>query len=155
MNDDFTLLQHKENLTDEENELLAAAEDALDHAYAPYSNFRVAAAILMEDGTIITGVNQENAAYPAGLCAERVALYRAGAELPGMKIRCMAITARPPGNDPFPGITPCGGCRQVMMEFVNRQEKSFRLIMPLKNNTWLRVNKAEALLPFGFRTKTL
>jgi len=155
MSEDFTILHHRSKLTEEEVALLEAAEASLEHAWAPYSNFRVAAAILMEDGTIITGVNQENAAYPAGLCAERVALYRAGAEMPGINIRCMAITARPPGDEPFPGITPCGGCRQVMLEFVNRQNKTFHLIMPLKNQTWLRVNKAEALLPFGFRTKTL
>jgi len=155
MNEDFAILHHRTALTDEEAALLSAAEDALDHAYAPYSNFRVSAALLMEDGSIITGVNQENAAYPAGLCAERVALYRAGASMPGMKIRRMAVTARPPGDEPFPGITPCGGCRQVMLEFVHRQNETFGLIMPLKNDKWLRVHNAEALLPFGFRTKTL
>ena len=155
MNDDFAIIHHRTSLTDEESALLTAAEEALDDAYAPYSDFRVAAAILLQDGSILTGVNQENAAYPAGLCAERVALYRAGASMPGMKILRMAVTARPPAGEPFPGITPCGGCRQVMLEFVHRQKESFGLIMPLKNDTWLRVYKAEALLPFGFRTKTL
>lgn len=155
MNEDFITLHHRTSLTDEESELLRTAEAALDHAYAPYSQFRVAAAVLLEDGSILTGVNQENAAYPAGLCAERVALYRCGAEMPGMKIRRMAITARPPGDEPFPGISPCGGCRQVMMEFVHRQNDTFELIMPLKNETWLRVKRAEALLPYAFGTKTL
>lgn len=155
MTDDFIILHHRSKLTDEENELLAAAEAALENSYAPYSHFRVAAALLMEDGTIITGVNQENAAYPAGLCAERVALYRAGAELPNVKINRMAITFRSDREDTTEGISPCGGCRQVMMEFIHRQNQSFALIMPLTNDTWLRVLNAEALLPFGFRTKTL
>jgi cytidine deaminase len=154
MEEDFITIHHRSSLTDEENELLQAAEAALDHSYAPYSNFRVGAAVLLEDGSIITGVNQENAAYPSGLCAEQVALYRCGAAMPGMKVLRMAITARPPGDEPFPGISPCGGCRQVMMEFVHRQKETFGLIMPLKNGIWLRVKRAEALLPYAFGTKT-
>lgn len=154
MEKDFEILNTRNQLTDLEENLLVAAENVLQFSYSPYSSFRVATALLTDDGSIVTGVNQENASYPAGLCAEQVALYRMGIEFPGQKIRLLALTASQAGTQAFHGVSPCGICRQVMIEFVHRQGDTFGLIMPMADGKWLRVKRVEALLPFGFTTKT-
>jgi cytidine deaminase len=102
---------------------------------------------------IITGVNQENASSPAGLCAEQVALYRKGAAYPEQDIETIAIVARKESGDSVP-ISPCGNCRQVMAEFVHRQNKSFSVLMNWKNGSWLKILEMEDLLPFSFTAKS-
>lgn len=131
--------------------LVEAARAALLHAYAPYSRFRVGAALLLEDGVIVTGNNQENAAYPSGMCAERVALYYAGASQSGKRILALALASEGDLIDPAACISPCGACRQVMSETEQRQQQPFRLILTAQNgHTFLFESAADLLIfPFG------
>ncbi|MEO5603660.1 MAG: cytidine deaminase [Cyclobacteriaceae bacterium] len=149
----FVLVSHLEDLDPESKYLAHKAKDASNHAYAPYSKFQVGAAVLLEDGTIVTGTNQENAAYPSGMCAERVALYSAIAQFPESKITKMAVVARRKGFKELVPATSCGPCRQVMLEFEVRQEKPFEVIMQTQDHQWVKAPSAESLLPFSF-TKT-
>ena len=105
-------------LAQEDRELVEAAMKATDGSYAPYSHFHVGAAIRMEDGTVVTGANQENAAFSSGTCGERSACFAAGAHFPGMAMRAIAIAART-DNGLFQAkpISPCGACRQVLLEY--------------------------------------
>ena len=153
---EYIVYNHSDELTDSERELIAAANEALPHSYAPYSTFHVACAIRLDNGEVVTGVNQENASSPAGLCAEQVALYRKGIAFPDARVLAMAVVAQSEKhpNDP-PAISPCGICRQVMLEFVHRQEHSYPVIMQAGNNSWIKVLKMESLLPFGFTANSL
>jgi cytidine deaminase len=135
--------------------LIARAEAALPYAYAPYSGFHVAAALLLSNGVIVTGTNQENAAYPAGMCAERVALFAVAAQYPGEQIRKMVVVARRAGGNQFSPATSCGSCRQVMLEFEHRQSKPFEVIMLERSGAWLHAQSAAALLPFSFNKSNL
>ena len=135
--------------------LIANAVAALAHAYAPYSAFHVAAALLLDNGVIVTGTNQENAAYPAGMCAERVALFTAASQYPGENIRKMAVVARRAGSPEFSPATSCGSCRQVMLEFEHRQAKPFEVIMLERPGSWLHARSAASLLPFSFNKSNL
>ncbi|MDE7180653.1 MAG: cytidine deaminase [Muribaculaceae bacterium] len=100
--------------------LIDAAKEMTAGSYAPYSNFNVGAAILLEDGTIVRGANQENAAYPSGICAERTACYQAGALHPGVAMKRIAIAAATDGKFQKNPISPCGACRQALMEYENK-----------------------------------
>lgn len=152
---DFTILENPGELDEESRQLLEQAKKSLSHAYAPYSNFRVATAVLLEDGTIVTGTNQENAAYPSGMCAERVALYAVAAQHPGKKIKKLLVIARF-GNEPnLSPATSCGPCRQVMLEFEQRQDEPFEVIMQNQQHRWVKARSAEALLPFCFSNENL
>src|SRR5690349_467347 len=119
--------------------LIAKAEAALPYAYAPYSGFHVASALLLGNGVIVTGTNQENAAYPAGMCAERVALFTAASQYPGEAIRKMVVVARKLGASQLSPATSCGSCRQVMLEFEHRQSQPFEVIMLEQPGRWLHV----------------
>lgn len=136
-------------------QLLQEAESALKYAYAPYSSFQVATAILLEDKTIITGTNQENAAYPSGMCAERVALFTVASQYPGRKIKKMLVLARASGAARSTPATSCGACRQVMLEFEHRQQEPFEVIMQTKPDTWVVARSAGSLLPFSFTPENL
>ena len=105
-----------EECSEIEKKLINAAKHATEKSYAPYSNFKVGAALLLENGEIITGNNQENAAYPSGLCAERVATFYANSVYPNEKVVAIAIAAWSNGKFTDDVITPCGGCRQVLLE---------------------------------------
>src|SRR5687767_1221545 len=107
-------------LTEREKLAWNRAKCATDNAYAPYSNFLVGAALLLEDGTVHIGNNQENAAYPSGLCAERTALFAKSAVSPFMPIELIAVAARKAFTYKYLQATPCGGCRQVMTEYEDR-----------------------------------
>ena len=127
-----------------------AARDATAHAYAPYSGFHVGAALLLADGTIFRGTNQENAAYPSGLCAERTALFGLAANQPGHPpIVGMAVAARPSHGEFGPAM-PCGACRQVMLEYESRQGQAIPLLLPSRNGTIMRFSTLAALMPFNF-----
>lgn len=128
------------------------AFEAMEKAYAPYSKFKVGAALLLEDGQIIQGNNQENIAYPSGLCAERVALFHAGAQFPGIAVDLICIVAK---GDLMPIsqlLSPCGACRQVMLESENRQNKPIRIILVNQDNRTMCIDSVQNLLPFGFGT---
>jgi len=138
-------------LTEIEQELLKQAKSVLDSAYAPYSKYHVGAAVLLGNGKIFTGNNQENMAFPSGLCAERVALYAAAANNPGVDIVAIAITARSeafPVVDPVP---PCGSCRQSLIEYEMISQKRIRVILMGETGKVLLIEGIDRLLPLSFR----
>lgn len=135
-------------------DLMKKAEKATYTAYSPYSNFCVGAAIWLENDTIITGSNQENAAYPSTLCAERTAIYFKGANYANVPIRMMAIAARKAENDIFLPVTPCGSCRQVMLEYEQIQQKNIPLLMPYDNG-FVLMHAISDLLPLCFNHDSL
>lgn len=151
----FVIVNHLEDLDLESKYLAHKAKDAATHAYAPYSRFQVGAAVMLEDGTIVTGTNQENAAYPSGMCAERVALYAAVAQYPEGVITKIAIVARRKGAKELAPATSCGPCRQVMLEFEVRQGKPFEVIMQAEDHKWIKTPSAGSLLPFSFTRTSL
>jgi len=131
-------------------QLLQRAKDHLTSAYAPYSGFRVAAAVLMEDGQIICGTNQENMAYPSGLCAERVALFAASSARPGVVMRAIALTVSTDKAEMNHPVAPCGACRQVMLEYELKQESSMQVIMQGSSGPVLVFDNVKSLLPLHF-----
>jgi len=137
-----------EALSMDDSRLRNAAVHAAKRAYAPYSHFNVGAAVLLKDGTIIEGSNQENMAYPSGLCAERVALFSAGASFPDIPVAAIAIVAVKDGNMQS-AIAPCGGCRQVMLETEQRYGQPIRILLCGQHETVL-VASAKNLLPLAF-----
>ena len=151
----YTELDSAADLSAAEQTLWHAARAAADHAYAPYSRFHVGAALLLADGRLVPGSNQENAAYPSGLCAERTVLFGlAGAESGHAPIVGMAVAARP-ADGPFGPALPCGACRQVMLESETRQQQPIPLLLPSRDGTILRFDSVADLLPFNFRAEDL
>lgn len=142
-----------EELTKEESGLVNAAKEATYHAYAPYSDFCVGAAVLLENGVVVTGSNQENSAYPSGLCAERVALFQANHQYPQVSVIALAIAARN-GDSFVEAISPCGACRQVLLETEQRYGKPMKVILYGSKEIWM-VESAESLLPLCFGAKNL
>lgn len=138
------------DLSEERKELLVEADKAMNNAYAPYSKFRVGAALLLDDGEYVHGSNQENKAYPSGLCAERVALFSVGAQMPDRKVKKIAIVGEGAllKNDDI--LTPCGSCRQVMSEVVDKQEESFEILMKNHDGSVFIFDSIDKLLPFTF-----
>ncbi|SDB84072.1 cytidine deaminase [Williamwhitmania taraxaci] len=129
--------------------LVEKAKDATKDAYAPYSKFRVGAAVLLENGEIITGTNQENAAYPSGLCAERVAIFYANSKYPSQAIKAIAVASFYNGKFNETPVYPCGSCRQVLLETQNRFNKPMDIIMYGSNSIQI-VKSARLLLPLCF-----
>lgn len=133
--------------------LIEKTKSARFSAYSPYSKFQVGAAALLGDGTIVSGANQENRAFPSGLCAERVCLFAAGANYPNEKIMKLAVVAFHRGSEEAEPANPCGGCRQVMLEAEMRQEQPFEVLLLYPDEQVLILQKAVDLLPFPFETK--
>ncbi|HEY9006377.1 cytidine deaminase [Ohtaekwangia sp.] len=151
----FIIADSLNDLDTVSKELVQKAKDALAHAYAPYSNFMVGAAALLDDGSVITGMNQENAAYPSGLCAERVALFSAYALYPHVKILKIAVTAQKRNEPDLTPATCCGECRQVLLEFENRQQAPIEIVMQSQDGKWVKAPSASSLLPFAFSNASL
>ncbi len=141
--------------TDTEKKLVDAAKLATKDAYVPYSNFRVGAALLMENGDIITGNNQENAAYPSGICAERTAVFFANANYPSQKIEAIAVAAHYNGEFTKDVITPCGACRQVLLEVENRYNSPMKILLYGGNDEVYQVDSIKDLLPLSFGEEML
>jgi len=135
--------------------LINQARDYCNKAYAPYSNFLVGSVVLLENGQMVSGSNQENAAYPSGLCAERVALFSAAARYPGMIIRKLAVSALKQGQIIHQTVTPCGGCRQVISEYQTRQNQPIEIIMEGHGGKVQVARSIDMLLPFKFSIKHL
>jgi cytidine deaminase len=152
---DFTILKNFDELDTESKYLAHKAKDATNHAHAPYSKFMVGAAILLDDGTVVTGFNYENAALPSGMCAERVALYAAASQHANKRITKMVIVAKRKGGKDLVPATSCGSCRQVMLEFEANQGKPFEIVMQNNDHHWLKVNSASALLPFSYTKENM
>ena len=144
-----------EELSEEDRELLEHAREAANLAYAPYSNFYVGAALLLKNDKILRGNNQENVAYPSGLCAERVAIFAAGAQYPDVPIKAIAITAKSKSFKVNEPVSPCGACRQVMAEYENRYGSDIRLILQGETGKIHIVDSVETLLPMMFNTEKL
>ncbi|WP_298422126.1 cytidine deaminase [uncultured Kordia sp.] len=146
----LTCYDHIEELPQKIQELMESAVKARKNAYAPYSKFRVGAALLLENGKVILGNNQENAAYPSGLCAERVAIFHAGAEYPGVAVNQIAITATSDNHINKTPIPPCGSCRQSIAEYEMRQESPIEIYFMGAEGKIMKSNSLKDLLPLVF-----
>lgn len=138
-----------QDLNESEAELLRKAHEAASKAYAPYSGFHVGSAVRMKSGTIVMGSNQENIAYPSGLCGERVAVFAAGAQFPDEEIESIAIVSPSPLAE-AKTFMPCGSCRQVLLEAESRQKTQIKLYLQARDEKILVSNSASNLLPFSF-----
>ena len=138
-----------EELPSQDRLLADAAIEAVALSYAPYSNFNVGAAVMFEDGEIVKGANQENAAYPSGLCAERTALFYASASRPDKAMTAIAIAAGQNGHLCESPATPCGACRQVMAQYQTKSGKSMSVLLAGANRVW-KFEKVDDLLPLIF-----
>jgi cytidine deaminase len=155
INSEFEVYESEKDLSQEENNLLQKAKEALKNAHAPYSNFFVGAAILLENGEIVLGNNQENAAYPSGLCAERVAIFSASANFNSVPIKTLAISCKSEQKIIEGPVTPCGACRQVIAEYETKYNKPIRIIMQGEKGNVYAANSINALLPLMFNHKYL
>jgi cytidine deaminase len=133
-----------------ENQLIYEAQQACDKSYSPYSNFQVGVAIALENGEVVQGANQENASFPAGLCAERVALAVCQAQYTGIKITKMAVMARRAGTETYLPISPCGICRQSLLEVEVQQQHNIEILLPQSQEHFYKIDKVAYLLPFQF-----
>jgi cytidine deaminase len=138
-----------EELDPQDQKVAYAAIEAMEGSYAPYSRFNVGAAVMLEDGVIVKGSNQENAAYPSGMCAERTALYYAGASYPDKAAVTLAIAAGQNGKLCTNPATPCGACRQVMAQSQLRGGQAMSVILVGSEKIW-RFDKVDDLLPLIF-----
>ena len=147
---EYELFATVNDLNQEQQNLMIEADKAMNNAYAPYSNFKVGAALLLDNGKYVYGSNQENKAYPSGLCAERVALFSVGAQMPDRIVKKIAIVGEGAllANDDI--LTPCGSCRQVMAEFVEKQDESFEILMKNHDGSVFVFDGIDKLLPFTF-----
>ncbi len=136
-------------------ELMAKAQQARENAYAPYSRFRVGAALWLASGQMVTGSNQENAAFPSGLCAERVAVFSAGATFPNETITDLAITVRAESHEVTEAIAPCGACRQSLAEYEQKQKSPINIYFMGETGDIIKVASVMDLLPLGFDAKYL
>lgn len=142
---EFEEWENETTLPEMEAQLLEMAREASKRAYAPYSGFKVGAAIMLENGEIIQGSNQENSSYPVGSCAERTALFYASSQFPGIKIKAIAISAET--REPIP---PCGMCRQAMLEYETLQKQNIPTIMGGKTGKIWKTSSVGSLLPLQF-----
>jgi cytidine deaminase len=147
----FQVLDTAAELSADEGALLASALEASTRAYAPFSQFHVGCAVALDGGEVYLGNNQENPAFPSSLCAERTALYYIGAQGKGDVIRKIAIRATSPLKLISSPVTPCGACRQVMLEYERLSGQPIVVLMQGQTGKILRLSGvATALLPFGF-----
>lgn len=149
----YTLYHGLEELAIEDQNLIHQARNASLKAYAPYSQFRVGAAVLLSNDKIITANNQENSSYPEGSCAERNALFYASANFPNEKIIAIAIAGNSALKKTDTPITPCGGCRQVIAEYEHKQKEKIRILMTGFTGDIIAVIGIDHLLPLGFEMK--
>lgn len=150
---DYEWLNHWKELPASEITLIEKAYEAAKDAYAPYSNFSVGAAVLLADGTIVKGNNQENIAYPSGLCAERVALFYTGANYPNTTVKTIVVVARGDLIALDECVSPCGSCRQVIAESESRQDEAIRIILVAQDGTTWIFSSIKDILVFPFGVK--
>jgi len=152
---ELTVFDSIEELSVEDNNLMLAAIVARKKAYAPYSSFQVGAAVRLENGEVLTGNNQENASYPSGLCAERVAMFYAGANFPGVTIKSIAISATSLNHVVDKPAAPCGNCRQSMSEYEVKQKQHIPVLMMGETGEVLKCNSIAEILPLAFDSSYL
>ena len=147
---EYEQLDSWKDLSFEDHVLVEKAYEVMANAYAPYSKFKVGASLRLSNNQVVSGSNQENIAYPSGLCAERVALFYAGANFPNERVETLCIVAK---GDLVPVetiLSPCGSCRQVMIETEKRQEEKYRVILVSQNGATIIFKSALDLLPLAF-----
>jgi cytidine deaminase len=155
---DLNIFLYEYNLQELDNtdiQLLEKAKQACNNAYAPYSNFRVGAAIILDNGNIILGSNQENAAYPSGMCAERTAIFAAGANNPGVAINTIAVISCKQNTNIHTPVSPCGACRQAILEYEVKQQSPIRIILMGKDDKIYISPSISNLLPIQFSAQQL
>ncbi|AVR44195.1 cytidine deaminase [Christiangramia fulva] len=136
-------------------QLMQQAIKVRDTAYAPYSQFKVGAALLLDNDEVILGSNQENASYPSGLCAERTAVYAAGAKYPEAEIKAIAISAKSMKHQVISPVPPCGACRQALIEYEVKQEKPIGIFFMGESGKVVKANSIKDLLPLVFDNSSL
>lgn len=151
----YAELSDENELSAEDRELLQKARTASSMAYAPYSKFNVGAALLLNNGITVTGNNQENVAFPSGLCAERVAIFAAGANYPDAAIKTIAITCKSSEFAVNQPLSPCGACRQSLSEYEMRHKSNIRIILQGETGKIRIINSISDLLPFMFKAEEL
>ena len=149
------IFESLDKLSTDVQELMQEAFSARERAYAPYSNFHVGAALLLDNQEVITGNNQENASYPSGLCAERTAIYYAGSKYPKTKILRMAISASSKHKPTTQPIPPCGACRQAIAEYEVNQNQAIEIYFMGESGNVAKSNSLANLLPFLLDKKVL
>ena len=147
---EYDLLDNSNQLSKDDQELLEAAKKATQTAYAPYSHFNVGAAARLSSNDIIVSSNQESASFPVGICAERALLNSIGSQYPHQKITTLAISYEPVGKPSNEPLSPCGMCRQSLLDYETRFQAPIKIIMAGKSGKVMVVNTASHLLPFGF-----
>lgn len=147
---EIEIFDNLEELSSQERLLMEEAKLARLNAYAPYSQFLVGAAILLSNGKVVSGSNQENASYPSGLCAERTAIYYAGANYPDETIRQIAIAAGPKDRANSIPVPPCGACRQAIAEYEQKQKKPIEMFFMGTTGKICKVTSLLSLLPLAF-----
>jgi cytidine deaminase len=155
INTSASMFNNIEELSKEDKMLMDKAILARAKAYAPYSKFKVGAAFLLENGEIVTGNNQENAAYPSGMCAERVGIWKVGSEFPGVKIRKLAITAASSQTIVDKPVGPCGACRQTLSEYEINQKEPMEVLFMGEIGKIVKTESLLSLLPFSFDSSYL
>ena len=151
----YEVYDNLNELEPQDAELLRKAHEATAHSYAPYSKFHVGAAVRMANGEIVMGCNIENAAYPSGLCAERVALFAAQAKFPDVPVEAVAIVAHSQTKTLAEPAAPCGACRQVMLEVEQRSKRPLRVICQGETGPVMAFDGIESLMPFVFQDRLL
>ncbi|PKA97351.1 cytidine deaminase [Flavobacteriaceae bacterium MAR_2009_75] len=152
---ELTIFDGFDELSDDSKYLMNQAVEARRNAYAPYSKFQVGAAVLLENDEIIIGNNQENASYPSGLCAERVAMFYAGAKYPGVVIKSVAITATSKNYQVQTAAAPCGNCRQAMSEYEVKQKSPIKVLLMGESGPVYQCDSIADILPLGFDSSYL
>lgn len=151
----FEEYANSSELNKEDQVLLMSAIESVDKAYAPYSQYYVGAALKLKNGEIVQGNNQENVAYPSGLCAERVAIFYASSKYPNMVVESIAITAKAKHFKIKDAVAPCGACRQVLAEYESKQNKPIRILLQGDGGKILVFKCIEDLLPLMFHEEEL
>ncbi len=149
----FEVFEKIEDLDSKWQLLVKKAKEAGNKAHAPYSEFLVGAAVLLDDGNIVIGSNQENAAYPSGLCAERVTLFAASSQFPQNKIERLAVVARKSTSDSYTSASPCGSCRQVISEYETKNNHPILILMVGPEGRFILCQGIDNLLPLKFSSK--
>ncbi len=158
MKKNFTFSYHEifgfKDISDSDKKLMDLASNAMKNSYSVYSNFSVGAALILENDHIIIGSNQENASYPCGICAERIALFSASANFPNLKINKIAITAHSNKFDIKEPVGPCGACRQVLLEYEEKQNSNIEILL-FDMKKIIKIARAKDLLPLYFQENQL
>ncbi|RTE52934.1 cytidine deaminase [Arenibacter aquaticus] len=152
---ELLIFESLQELNVADQELMKEAIKARERAYSPYSKFNVGAALLLENGKVVTGSNQENASYPSGLCAERVAIFYASSKFPEVSIKAIAVSATSKNYVVDRPAAPCGNCRQVISEYEIKQQSPISIIMSGETGEILKCQSVADILPLAFNSTFL